>query len=332
MKDFDISILLLYMEGNASEAQQSEILAWLEESEENKRFFADYSANYYLHKTVSAPLFETERDRMMQRLSNRIDASEEKNEMPVRRFSFASAAVGFCSCMAVAAAILAAVILWPSTHETSLEKESLKYCYANSTTDTKSLILADGTKMFLKPGSEIEYDVTGDPAKRTIRLRGEAFFDVAADSLRPMFVETDILDLKVIGTAFSVRSQKSNCPAEVILERGCVQLMSPTGNPIVRMSPNQKATLSDAGSVVKIENIIATPYVIEQFNLETLENATIAQIIRRLERIYGVSIECKANNPANTYYFNFLKTDTVMEALEVVRQLTGEQCRLITKQ
>lgn len=330
MTDFDLTILQDFLSGTASEEQERLVCEWLESSEENRRFFAEFTTNTTLHETVVNPDFDEHREDMLVRLNSRIDASEKESTR--RAFSFASAAAGFLAAMAVAAVVALCVILPRQTpvQVDKVEPAVFMHSYANTSASVKSVLLADGTKIFLKPGSELEYNVTGYDDKREVVLRGEGYFDVAKDSLRPMFVHTENLSLKVLGTAFSVKTNFMDEKVEVVLERGSVRLLSPEGTGLVRLSPNQMASYDPSTGDLTLETLRAVPFIIEQFNLESLDNVTVSQIIRHLEHIYGVRIESHVKHPETRYYFNFLKTDTIDEVLNIVERLTGEKCKLST--
>lgn len=67
-----------------------------------------------------------------------------------------------------------------------------------------SFTLADGSTIWLNSASEIRFPERFDSSSRTVFLRGEAFFEVASDSLRPFYVETGDLKTKVLGTSFNI--------------------------------------------------------------------------------------------------------------------------------
>lgn len=66
------------------------------------------------------------------------------------------------------------------------------------------LVLSDGTVVWVNAGSELEYPVTFAGNERRVRLKGEAYFEVAKDGLHPFIVETDRAVAKVLGTSFNV--------------------------------------------------------------------------------------------------------------------------------
>ena len=101
--------------------------------------------------------------------------------------------------------------------------------------------LPDGSIVEMKTGAEIvvEYE-TGF---RCVRLvRGEALFRVEKDTVRPFLVRADGVEVRAVGTAFSVQ-----------LETHAVEVMVTEGRVTVETAPSLKAVSADAGSSVIVD-------------------------------------------------------------------------------
>src|SRR5690606_20377981 len=68
--------------------------------------------------------------------------------------------------------------------------------------------LSDGSKVVLNPGSTVSFTPVFASGVREVSLEGEAFFDVAKDSLSPFVVKTSQLVTRVLGTSFTVKANK----------------------------------------------------------------------------------------------------------------------------
>ncbi len=51
---------------------------------------------------------------------------------------------------------------------------------------------------------------------------GEAFFDVAKNAQYPLYVSTNYVNIKVLGTAFNVKTDEKHQNVETVLARGKV--------------------------------------------------------------------------------------------------------------
>lgn len=107
------------------------------------------------------------------------------------------------------------------------------------------LVLSDQTVVWVNSGSELEYPVTFDGGERRVRLKGEAYFEVAKDASRPFIVETDRAVASVLGTSFNVRDYAGEA-ADITLAEGKLQVAlqadKTTG---CILTPNQNVRIDD---------------------------------------------------------------------------------------
>ena len=122
----------------------------------------------------------------------------------------------------------------------------------NNTVSTKvghkaSINLPDGSKVWLNGDSKITY--VGDFGNKTreVYLSGEAFFDVAEDKTKPFIIHTRTINLKVLGTAFNVRSYNNEKETETALVHGSVEVT-------LRNNPDKKIVLKP-GEKLLVKNI-----------------------------------------------------------------------------
>ncbi len=154
----------------------------------------------------------------------------------------------------------------------------------------------------------------------------EAFFEVAPDSLRPFTVKTGNIGVEVLGTAFSVRACDSSPESEVVLERGSVRILSPEGYPLVTISPDQRAVFNVADGGLRVESINAVPYIAENYNLITLSNASIAEIVASIEQSFSVNLVFDGNtDKSGKYFFSYSVTDSVEDILSILEFISGQR-------
>ena len=344
----DIELIRKYIARKTNESEERAILEWMEASPDNPRYMADLVANISYHDALTDEELESRQDAMMQRLNARIDAGGEMIENRLNRNWRRNGAGNFggnqersgakrrgirWALAAVAAAAAVAAVVFLNTHGSGCvgtqPADTLQLCLANNGTSVKTYLLADNTKVFLKPGSEISYNVSGLEDSRQLRLRGEAYFDVARDSLRPFIVHTENISVKVLGTAFTVSSIPGRPDTEVVLERGKVRILSSEGTSMLDLKPNQSARYSSAEGVVDVESCYAKAFVASHFNLVSLEDATLAEIVSALEDSFETEIGVRdVKRPQERYYFNYLKTDSLDDILSVLEFITGANCEI----
>lgn len=122
-------------------------------------------------------------------------------------------------------------------------KESL---IAQKGSRTRSM-LPDGTTVWLNAGSKLHFINDFAGKTREVRLDGEAYFDVARKEGKPFIVHTGGIQIKVLGTAFNVKSYPEDKNVETTLFHGRVQVYrqedTATQDDVIDLQPNQKLIL-----------------------------------------------------------------------------------------
>ncbi len=104
----------------------------------------------------------------------------------------------------------------------------LQASHTTATAEIRSLRLEDGSTVQLGPASAI--DVAFEPGIRRVHLlKGEAFFEVVANSSRPFVVHSGEVRTTVVGTAFDVRL--ANGSTDVAVRSGVVHVALEAATP-----------------------------------------------------------------------------------------------------
>ncbi len=188
------------------------------------------------------------------------------------------------SMTAVAASILIAVgITLFLLGKNSMESVQ----YANSSDNVEAVVLPDGTRVKLYPGSNAEYKASKDEGDRYLTLYGKAFFDVKKDPERPFIVSAYNVKVEVLGTSFLVDA-KSRDNAEIYVKSGIVRVSSSTRHLLLRANEQVKI---EAGKIRKDNIPDAVNFFMGKPQILKYTNAPIANIVENLEKIYQVKID-----------------------------------------
>ncbi len=114
-------------------------------------------------------------------------------------------------------------------------------------------VLEDGSVVDLKPGSKIAVAYSSEIRHVTL-LEGEALFQVVHDKDRPFVVQASGLDVRAIGTAFSVRLAPSQVEVLVTEGRVAVRQNTPPG---ASSAPDNSVATVDAGSRLVVASGVA---------------------------------------------------------------------------
>lgn len=205
------------------------------------------------------------------------------------------------------------------------------------------LVLPDGTNVWLNSGSTISYpENLSTASRRKVKLTGEAFFDVTKDENRPFFIETNGIDIKVLGTKFNVKAYPDEKVIETTLISGEVELFKKGKKQKVLLSkPNQKAVLkqntqtaktkdnktiqkktpaqqvpSSEKETIKVEQV-EEPELITSWKDGKLifKDETFANIEKLLERWYDVNIYFIDDKVKKIRYTGVFEKETIEQAL-----------------
>jgi len=96
--------------------------------------------------------------------------------------------------------------------------------YATAAAQRMVIRLQDGTQVTIAPKSRVRYRADYGTAHRDLYLVGEAYFQVAPDSQRPLRVHTAGSVTEDLGTAFVIRAYADQIATEVVVAEGRVAL------------------------------------------------------------------------------------------------------------
>ncbi len=170
------------------------------------------------------------------------------------------------------------------------------------------LQLSDGTTAHLNAGSSLKYPVKflkGE--ERQIFITGEAYLNVAKDSLHPFIVNTGELSVRVLGTQFNVSAYPEDDATDIVLVEGSVSLFTKADGYDIDKNTLLKPGIK--GSFDREKNSITTKAVITSIYTSWMDgelifrNMSFENILKKLERHYDVVI-VNNNKDLSQKYFN----------------------------
>ena len=125
------------------------------------------------------------------------------------------------------------------------------------------IILPDGSQVWLNAGSKLDYNnLLFNKDLREVSLNGEAYFDVTKNANKPFIIHTRKMDIKVLGTAFNIRSYSDEQVAEASLIRGSIEVtLKDRKDQKIILKPNEKISIA-SDEKPKEEKNIKKPLVI----------------------------------------------------------------------
>lgn len=263
MEDRFLELVSLKLSGEADPAELAELETYLKEHPAES-FRLDMLTNVWNSRHNGHAVNRKEAfNRHMQRLSNHLsepvlqyetpepaEETMERDHKQPRRYRALWWASG------IAAALLIGIFIYPRLADTERGIKPTAHNTVSTKRGSKSKVqLPDGTQVWLNADSRITYNENFLGKQREVELSGEAFFDVVRDESRPFIIHTAAIDVKVLGTAFNVRSYADEKNTETALIRGSVEITlvkSPDKKKII-LKPNDKLIVDNAGATLQRE-------------------------------------------------------------------------------
>ncbi len=167
------------------------------------------------------------------------------------------------------------------------------------------LNLSDGTVVHLNSGSSFTFPVSFIKGlNREVFVSGEAFFDVAKDSIDAFNVYSTGTSVEVYGTRFNLKNYEEDNFSEIILAEGSLGVKNILNNSgVVVIKPGDKAKLDYAQGEIEISKVNTVLYTSWIDGRIIFRNENINNLITKLERIYDVII-INSNKKLNDMFIN----------------------------
>lgn len=149
------------------------------------------------------------------------------------------------------------------------------------------LMLADGSKVYLNSESELRFPTAFPGKERRVYLKGEGYFEVAANAEKPFIVTVGETDVRVLGTRFNVNAYRETEEIRTTLVSGKVRVTDRGNGKGVLLAPGQQALWQpDSLSTREVDVNAVIAWIDGKFYFEN--GATLEEIAEQLRRWYDV--------------------------------------------
>ena len=183
--------------------------------------------------------------------------------------------------------------LWPAA---DLRRET-----AAADQPFRAVELPDGTTVWLRGGSTIEFPAQFDAGARHIHLSGEAFFEVASEAGRPFRVSmADGGLIEVLGTAFNARTGAGS--RSVLVQHGTVQFVPEKGAEGVRLTAGMRAEFYQEQRQLRVsERASFNELSWKNGGLEFVATP-LKEVVEDISQYYGVQLSLQQPAMADCLY------------------------------
>lgn len=153
-----------------------------------------------------------------------------------------------------------------------------------------SLVLGDGTKVWINSESRLKYPVNFSNEERTVFLSGEAYFDVAEDKSRPFNVITDKQVVSVLGTEFNVSAYSDQSTEHTTLVEGKVKVSINSVEVTDILTPGFQAHLDKRSNQYSNREVDTFIFSGWKDDLFVFEDEPLGDMLTTLSRWYDVQV------------------------------------------
>jgi len=216
------NLLGKYFAGQATADEEQRIREWSEASEENMADFRLLEKLWDESDEEEQIVFDTEK------AWNKVDAKIKEEKVPVRSITRRTI-------IAIAATTILALGMWwlmSSSNKTVVADVAMK-----------EILLEDGSRVYLRKGSTLQFPQHFEKGNRTVELEGEAFFEITPNKEKPFIVHAAQATVEVVGTSFNVNTGDNK--VDLVVKTGRVKFGSTNDKDPELVVAGEKASLKD---------------------------------------------------------------------------------------
>lgn len=182
--------------------------------------------------------------------------------------------------------------------------------------------LADGTKVWLNSGSEIEFPSVFAGEFREVKLNGEAFFEVSKNRNQPFRVNAKELQVEVTGTSFDVACYSEEKFSEVILVEGSVNLAAQEADKILEnrtLHPGQRGVYNEVTGKIRTEEVSVDKYISWREGNLIFRDDKMEEVVKRLSRWFNVEIFINDPEIKSYIYKATFRNENLVQVLNLLK-------------
>lgn len=320
MQDMDMineELKAKFLAGECTEEELLQIKEWLKNSPQNKEeiFRMEKMSDKLKAQFMPKSQIRQAEERLMGCIKEQeaVQKAEQEAEQRAHVISLWRRAA------AVAVVCVLCGMAWLYLSHNALRGMQMQLVMTGADNDT-TLVLPDGTKVWLNKLSALKYPKEFDSDNRVVEIEGEGYFEVTKNPHQPFIVESEVMSVKVLGTVFNFRIDKQQQRATVSLLEGKVKVVGNHDEGTIELKPGQKACVdARLGNLTVSENDVYQDAMWHE-RKTAFSNANVSDIAKLLEKIYHIQVVVDpAIDQTNTYSGVIKEKETIDSVLDLLQ-------------
>lgn len=311
-----LEVIASVLMGSETEEERAQFINWISESEDNKYLFEEYRIIWNKFNTQSR--------------TQKFDPYKAWAGVSVKQQN--TKTIGILPTIFRYVAAVAAIFIisfginYLYKSDENVGSINPEFSYSTTVGSRSDVSLPDGSTVKLNSKSQLLF--SDNQNYRLAKLRGEAFF-VVKKSTKPFVVELSEINIKVYGTEFNVHAYDDDDFITATLKEGKISVTKKDTSKEYFMKPHQQVIFSRKDKTLRILDVNvngSTAWIDKKL---VVRNEKLSLVIKKLERMYDVTIKFKHQEIANYHFTGVVENKTIDEVLESICQISG--CRYIKK-
>lgn len=183
------------------------------------------------------------------------------------------------------------------------------------------LTLSDGTHVWLNSASSITYPAAFTGTERSVKITGEAYFEVARSKEKPFLVRSGDQTVRVLGTHFNVLAYAGEPAIVTTLLEGSIKVLKNDSQVI--LEPGQAASNHVNSGSIKVTTVNAQEAIAWKRGYFIFNNESLESIMKKIARWYDIDVEFRDDIKSKRFWGTYSQDKTLDDLLKTLEQ-TGD--------
>jgi ferric-dicitrate binding protein FerR (iron transport regulator) len=212
------------------------------------------------------------------------------------------------------------------------ERHSVESWTTISTTEGEmaNICLTDSTQVTINSASSFKYPTNFNLKERTVKLSGEAYFNVYTNPEKPFIVQLDKMIVSVSGTKFNVFSYPNEGRIETTLVEGKIQI-DIEGQKAIHMNAGQQVVYFTQTGKTILRNVNTETYSSWKENKLRLIDTPFEEALIKIARKYNVTFEIRNSDILDLNYTATFIDESIEEVMQMLQTISPIRYQIINR-